>query len=51
MIISYFLLGVSANPRQESQKQEIISLLIGDSDDYGEGIDGGEEDVDGNISY
>ena len=46
-----FLLGVLANSRQESQKQEIISLLIGDNDDYGEGNDDGEEDVDGNICY
>ena len=49
MINSDFLLGVLSNPRQESKKQEIISLLIGDNDDYGEGIDDAEEDVDGNI--
>ena len=40
-----------ANSRQESKKQEIIYLLIGDNDDYGEGIDDVEEDVNGNISY
>ena len=40
-----------ANSRQESQKQEVISLLVGDNNDYGEGIDDAEEDVDGNISY
>ena len=40
-----------ANSRQESQKQEVISLLVGDNNDYGEGIDDAGEDVDGNIYY